>query len=297
MPNYLKIIFSLTLVVYLAVSLVASAGADSDVVCTGVNIEVEPTEGANGFVTREEIGTELDSIHRKSVGMQLSAINTQKMRRHLLAMDKLEDASVVKYTDGSIRISVKPIVPVARVFDGDESYYINRQGKRVKAGARFRKNVPLITGHFDEADTAFTPLSLLPLLDFIASDSIWNTYVTMIDVRGPHDIFLIPSIREHVVNLGDMTDIPLKFDRLRQFYAKVLPSQGWEKYDTLSLKWRGQLVATKRHRRAHDFPVRYYDEDESVSVDAMMVSDSIAPGTSVAGEKSTIEPSIPRIKK
>ncbi|MCM1521705.1 MAG: hypothetical protein NC039_03515 [Muribaculaceae bacterium] len=294
MPNYIKIIFSLTLAAYLAVSLVVSADAGDNSVCRGVEIEVEPTEGASGFVTRDEIASELDSFPTKAVGMQLAAINTQAMRRHLLGMDKLEDASVVRYTDGTIRISVKPIVPVARVFDGDGSYYINRQGKRVKAGARFRKNVPLIHGHFDETDSTFTPLSLLPLLDFISSDSVWNTYVTMIDVKSPTDIFIVPSIREHVVNLGDLSDIPLKFKRLKRFYSEVLVSQGWEKYDTLSLKWRGQLVATKRHRHVQQLPVRDYDEDEAVSIDAMIVSDSIAPGQSKAGVDPTIEKPVMR---
>lgn len=296
MPKILKIIFSLTLLAYLAISLTVSAGADVDAVCRDVEIEVEPTEGADGFVTRNEIASELDSFPQKAPGMRLAAINTHDIKRHLLNLDKLEDASVVRYTDGTIRISVKPIVPVARVFDSGESYYINRQGKRVKAGARFRKNVPLIQGHFEETDTTFTPLSLLPLLDFISADSVWNTYVTMIDVKGPRDIYIIPSIREHVVNLGDMTDIALKFDRLRQFYSKVLPSQGWEKYDTLSLKWRGQLVAKKRLRKAPELPVRDYDEDETVSVDAMMVSDSIAPGTSLPGQAPTIDRPIPRSK-
>lgn len=293
MPKYLKIIFSLTLVLYLAVAFVAMAGEDDDAVCTGVEVVVKPTEGAVGFVTRSEITAELDSFPSHARGMQLAAIDTQALRRSLLAMDKLEDASVVRYTDGKIRISVTPIVPVARVFDGDESYYINRSGKRVKAGARFRKSVPLIHGHFEPSDTTFTPLSLLPLIDYIASDSVWRNYITMIEVKSPTDIILVPAIREHVINLGDLSRVPLKMERLKRFYSEVLVSQGWEKYDTLSLKWRGQLVASKRHRKPADLPVRNFDEDEAVSIDAMLVSDSIAPGQTRAGSVPSTEKPVP----
>ena len=296
MPRYLTIIFSLILAVYLAVALTVTAGESDMRICRGVEIEVEPTAGAAGFVTVDEIASELDSFPSRAGDVPLSAIDTQKMRRHLLGLDKLEDASVVCYTDGTIRISVKPIVPVARVFDGPESYYVNRSGKRVKAGARFRRNVPLIKGHFDPTDTVFTPLSLLPLLDYIASDSVWNTYVTMIEVKSPTDIIIVPAIREHVVNLGYLDDIPLKFDRLQKFYQRVLVSQGWEKYDTLSLKWRGQLVATKRHRKAPELPVRNFDEDEAVSIDAMLAGDGVAPGQAMPGVKANSDRPIPKKK-
>lgn len=296
MPRYLTIIFSLILAVYLALALTVTATEADGRMCRGVEIEVEPTAGATGFVTPAEIASELDSFPAHAGDVPLAAINTQSIRRHLLGLDKLEDASVVCYTDGTIRISVKPIVPVTRVFDGPESYYINRSGKRVRAGARFRKNVPIIKGHFDPTDTVFTPLSLLPLLDYIAADSVWNAYVTMIEAKSPTDIILIPAIREHVVNLGSLDDIPLKFERLQKFYKRVLVSQGWEKYDTLSLKWRGQLVATKRHRKAPDLPVRNFDEDEAVSIDAMLAGDGVAPGQAVPGVEANSERPIPKKK-
>lgn len=293
MPKYLTIIFTVVLAGYLGVSLMAALGADRAQRCPRMPIVVEETPGTEGFVTPGEIAAELNNLPTDAPTLPAGAINTQALRRQLLGMDKLEDASVVTLTDGTVSITVKPIVPVARVFDGKESYYINRNGKRVKAGARFRKNVPVIRGSFVEGDTTFTPLSLLPLIDFISADSVWNSYVTMIDVKGPHDIILVPAIREHVVNIGDLSDLPLKMKHLKTFYSKVLSEQGWEKYDTLSLKWRGQVVATKRSRKAPEMPVRSYDEDESVSIDAMLAGDNIAPGQSLEGRKANSEKPVP----
>lgn len=294
MHNYLKISLCVVLAAYLAVALAVASSHTDEQECKDVRITVEPTEGADGFVTRDEIASELGAFADSAAGTPYAVINTQAIRRRLLDLDKLEDASVVRYTDGSLRISVKPIVPVARVFEGRDSYYINRSGKRVKAGARFRKNVPLIKGHFDPGDSAFTPLSLLPLIDYISADSIWNTYITMIEVKGPRDVILVPAIREHVINIGSPDEIDIKLDRLRTFYTEVLAGQGWEKYDTLSLKWHGQIVASKRHKAAADLPVSAYDEDEAVSVDAMLAGDDVAPGQTVPGVKAHTERPIPR---
>ncbi len=296
MHNYLKISLCVVLAAYLAVALVVASTHPDEQACKGVSITVEPTEGADGFVTRSEIASELGAFADSAAGTPLASINTQTIRRRLLGLDKLEDASVVRYTDGTVRISVKPIVPVARVFEGRDSYYINRSGKRVRAGARFRKNVPIIRGRFDPADSLFTPLSLLPLIDYIAADSIWNTYITMIDVKGPRDVILVPAIREHVINIGSPDDIEQKLGRLRTFYTRVLAGQGWEKYDTISLKWRGQIVATKRHKAAAQLPVSAFDEDEAVSVDAMLAGDDVAPGQAVPGVKAHTERPIPRKK-
>lgn len=293
MPRYLKVIFSLMLMTYLVVALVVSASEPDDGLCTGMSIEVADNGGGHGFVTPEELARELDDLPSRAKGLNLANISTDDLRRRLLALDKIENATVVRYTDGSIRINAVPIVPVARVFDSSGSYYINRDGKRVKASARYHKNVPIIEGSFDQADSAFTPISLLPLVQYISSDSVWSHFVSMIKVQSPHDIILVPVVREHVINLGSLSDLDSKFSRLRRFYNEVLPKQGWEKYDTLTVKWDGQLVATKRHRKPAHVEAAPYEEDETVDTGTMLAGDNVAPGQTVPGVKAHSETPIP----
>ena len=300
MPKYLKIIFSLMLAVYLVVALTMTARENDDEICTDMPIIVEDADGDSGvsrFVTAAELAHELDDLPSRAKGMALANINTQDIRLRLLDLDTSEDAEVVRYSDGSIRIHVTPIVPVLRVFDGPASYYVNRAGKRVKASARYHKNVPMIQGHFDPSDSVFTPMSLMPLVNYIVSDSVWNSYIGMIQVKSPTDILLIPNIREHVINIGSTDRLSEKMDNLRLFYNKVLVKQGWEKYDTISLKWNGQIVATKRHRRAPDVPIISREDDEIVAIDAMLAGDNVAPGQTVPGQAAHSEKPIPAKNK
>ena len=74
MPRYLTIIFSLILAVYLAVALTVTAGESDMRICRGVEIEVEPTAGAAGFVTVDEIASELDSFPSRAGDVPLSAL-------------------------------------------------------------------------------------------------------------------------------------------------------------------------------------------------------------------------------
>ncbi|MCM1077010.1 MAG: hypothetical protein NC411_06585 [Bacteroides sp.] len=293
MSRYLQVIFSLMLVVYLVVAISMTVTTPDTQVCRAFEITVEGNDGAGSrrFVTPAELARELDSLPEKAPGMALANINTQEIRRHLLGLDKIEDVEVLRLTDGTIRVNATPIIPVARVFDNGESYYINKTGKQVSADARYHKDVPLIEGHF--TDSVFTPQSLLPLLNYIAADSVWNSYISMIKVKSPTDIILVPAIREHVINIGAPDHFDDKFARLKKFYSEVLPRQGWEKYDTLSLKWRGQLVATKRMRAVPNVAVVNYDDDEAVDMGTMLAGDDVAPGQTVPGVEAHSEKPIP----
>lgn len=281
------------LVAYLVIALSMTVTEADTQLCRAFEISVEDADGdgARHFVTPGELARELDSLPEKAPGMALANINTQEIRRHLLDLDKIEDVEVLRLTDGTIRVKATPIIPVARIFDGGQSYYINRSGKQVSADARYHKDVPVIEGSFP--DTTFTPQSLLPLLGYIANDSVWNTYISMVKVKSPTDIILVPVIREHVINLGAPTDFDDKFARLKKFYKEVLPQQGWEKYDTLSLKWKGQLVASKRRRATQKVEIVNYDDDEAVDTGTMLAGDDVAPGQTVPGVKAHSEKPIP----
>ncbi len=282
------------LFVYLVIALTLTATESDTDLCRGVNITVNNSDSAGKqFVSAEELAHEIGDLPQKAKKMTLASINTQDIRRTLLSLDKVEDVQVLRLTDGTIDITAQPIIPVMRVFDNGKSYYINKDGKRVSANARYHKDVPIVEGHFDPADTLFTPQSLLPLINYIASDSIWNSFISMVKVKSPNDIILVPVIREHVINIGSPDNFDDKFSRLKKFYTEVLPRQGWEKYDTLTLKWRGQLVASKRKR--HSAPVESvkYEDEDAVDTGTMLAGDNVAPGQTMPGIEAHSETPIP----
>jgi len=49
-----------------------------------------------------------------------------------------------------------------------------------------------------------------------------------------------------VVLFGKPTDVDAKFNRLYSFYKQVWVNIGLEKYTTLNVRYRGQVVATKK---------------------------------------------------
>ncbi len=268
---------SVMLAVYLAFALLISNDMAAREKCAGLDVVVEQNASSRNFVTSGEVRRMLSEWGFDDVDKPVSAIDLQGIEDRLNGIDNIEHATAMRLANGRVRVSVAPMEPVARVFDNTGSYYINRAGKRLTANARFRLDVPVVTGSFD---SRHQPKMLLPLIDRISRDSAWNALVAQITVEPRnHDVILVPMIRGHVINLGDTSGIDDKLERVMAMYRNVLPVKGWSYYDTLTVKWGGQVVASRREKSIPEPLIRFDqegDETDDEAVDNMLVGDSVA---------------------
>ncbi|MCM1067704.1 MAG: hypothetical protein NC418_09060 [Muribaculaceae bacterium] len=184
------------------------------------------------------------------------------LEQRLKASDKLQDANATLLSDGRVKIDVTPMVPVARVFEpGKPSYYINAGGKRISAELRYHIDVPVLVGSFD---SVYPAQRLLPLLDYIASHRKAGAMIATVTQEADGNIILIPTIVGHVVNFGDTSRVSEKFAMLRSFYRSVAPVKGWDTYDTVAVKWRGQVVATRRNKQLAPVPLPIESEQTGI---------------------------------
>lgn len=275
--RYPILAFALTvlLVVYLAIAVGATnrmAAADT---MTGCRIDLADSLGS-GFVTVADISAECDGIMTWIATRSRSEINLGDIENHLRASDKIERVNVSVLNNGVLHIDVTPMTPVARVFDGATSYYINAEGKRISAEPRYHVDVPVVVGSFPASRPA---VRLLPMLSYIASQPELDALVSTVKQEADGDIIIVPSIRGHVVNFGDTSLVADKFARLGAFYRSVMPVRGWETYDTVAVKWRGRVVASHRDKALNSsslaaFVEEFDDIDDAATMITPLHSDT-----------------------
>jgi cell division protein FtsQ len=226
--------------------------------CTGIEVQVINADSTS-FVTPQGVLNDLKGQGIKLVGKRMGDINASEIEEALRLSPYLENADIVKCQDGKVLIRVSQLVPVFRVFDGGSSYYVNRAGKHMSATNYYHSDVPVVQGHFTRK---FPPTHLLPLIDYVENDSLLHSLVTMYIVRDTNNIILVPSISGHVVNIGNVSGLDNKFAKLKLFYREVMPQRGWNTFDTISVKWNHQVVATRRSKAVQQVIVDAPDDDE-----------------------------------
>ena len=266
----------LVLAIGLATGILWARGKSHDELCTSVVVEVVNADSTS-FVTPKGVLNDLKSQGVKLVGKRMGDINASDLEEMLRQSPYLENADIVKCQDGRVLIRVSQLVPVLRVFDGTESYYVNRAGKRMMATPNYHCDVPVVQGHFSRA---YPVTRILPLVDYVEKDSLLHSLVTMYCVRDTNNIIVVPNISGHVVNIGNAQGFENKFAKLKLFYDQVMPKRGWNTYDTISVKWSHQVVATRRVKAVQQV-IEEDPEDDEQFPDI----ETLTPGSAATAKK------------
>ncbi len=212
------------------------------------SLQVFLSDSSNPFVTEQEVRMNaLGALPENFRSLPADSINLQKVEDALNAIDNIEEANVTRTYKGdktSIRVDVSAMIPVARVFDRDQSYYINRQGKRLTANYRYKVDVPVVVAHFTRN---VPPTYIIPFVDYLHSDSRFNSLVSAVGVEPDGDIIIYPMVTNARINFGDTTLIKDKVQRIMIAYNKIMRKRGWDYYDTISVKFDNQIVAHRRY--------------------------------------------------
>ncbi|MCR9250562.1 MAG: cell division protein FtsQ, partial [bacterium] len=82
-------------------------------------------------------------------------------------------------------------------------------------------------------------------IEYVQSDEFWSAQVAHISVDENMEVSILPQVTKQIVEFGPIEDIDEKFKKLKIFYKKILPGKGWNYYETVSLKYKDQIVAKK----------------------------------------------------
>jgi cell division protein FtsQ len=244
----------LALVVATFILLVAAMRARNNQVCRSVRISLEHGTLVPG-VEKADILSLLQGAHLNPRGKYLRTVDALSIQRTVESDPWISHAQV--YVDNANVLHIRAILrdPVVRIFTkSGNSYYLDSAANILPLPAHFRPTLPVFTNFpsgFRKSDPADSLLGsgVISLGRYLETDSFWNAQAQQINMLNDNDFELIPRVGNQVIILGDGTDLPAKFNKLLAFYHQVQNVQGWEKYDTINLSYKNEIVAVRRPAR------------------------------------------------
>ena len=82
---------------------------------------------------------------------------------------------------------------------------------------------------------------------YIDADPFWKSQVQQVFINDDKEMELVPMVGNQKIIFGDTTCMDEKFKKLLIFYSQGLNTTGWwNKYATINLKFKNQIVCTKK---------------------------------------------------
>jgi len=242
MKTALKIILILAVAAFLVVSMMGTMGKSSEILCTGIELNIEDSMQTH-LIDTAELKQLLKKNKMTFKNKKTSEINLGHLESTFSNSPYIDTACAKFNASGKLILTVIPRKPALHVMaKNGEEYFLDRNGARMPIG-NLKGNLPIATGNISKA---FAKEKLAKLGRCIQDSSFWKIQVQQIDVANEHDVRLYTRVADHVIHLGDLDSIPDKLHRLQVFYQQGLPQTGWNKYESLSVEYNGLVIGTRK---------------------------------------------------
>ncbi len=182
-------------------------------------------------------------------GVRLRDINLKMLERNVATNNYVQWVNAYYGLNGEVVIQTLQNRPIARISQTNApDAYLGNDGRMLPLSERFTARVMVLGGDYMERlvkidvpqDSAGA--RILSLVQHIDQDEFWRTQIAQVDINEKGSVVLYPQIGKQRINFGQADRLSEKFDKLSVFYDQILPRQGWNRYEEVSLEYQNQIV-------------------------------------------------------
>ncbi|NLJ06654.1 MAG: hypothetical protein GX437_03175 [Sphingobacteriales bacterium] len=216
----------------------------SKILCSNLIINIE-NEDELRFLDKNDILAMLTEKNGRAFKNQpISETNFYLLEKFLKNNSLVDNVDIYNDLKGNIFVDLsfrKPIIRIMSVYN--ENYYIDEKGKKMGISPKFSPKVPVATGHTYSTSTyPDYDKKLFELATFISNDKFLSSLTGQIYVDFNKEITIIPRIGNFEILLGKIENLDKKFRKLKIFYEKIIPAEGWKNYKKVDLRFEKQIV-------------------------------------------------------
>lgn len=227
--------------------------------CSGIKITIADSSQYH-FVTKRDIQNTIYSTNGSIIGRKVGEIKVSDIENTMDRYRELRVAEAYMSIDGTLHIYADQRTPIMRVMAANGGdYYVDVDGVVVRRRNLYTPRLHIVGGNVNISQAMLNGVSVLDtsiknsilkdiyyLVNYINRNNFWSAQIDQIFVDTNDEIDLIPRVGNHTVHLGTADNYEGKLRNLQAFYDKVLPEVGWNKYSTINLAFKDQIVCKKR---------------------------------------------------
>jgi cell division protein FtsQ len=263
MKKVFKIIFWVLFAVGLILIVFFASKENNNTVAKKPDISIH-VEGENAFLTESELLDRLIYKRLYQKNMKVNVVNVKKIEAAIIKMEEVKKVRVYKNIGNSWNIDVELRNPIARIFTlSQKAYYLDDEGFTMGRSTLHTAHVLVFSGFITEIMERTSVKEIINndslksirklddiyrISNYVCKDSLLNALIGQVYLEKNGDFILIPLVGKQTILFGSANSdevVADKFNRLKVFYKEGMPHEGWEKYNTIIVKYEGQIVCRK----------------------------------------------------
>ncbi len=220
-----------------------------------VIIDIDQLGHGYSFVNVEDIRLIIERRFGYNLeGVPLAGLDVERVERVLEEDPFIYESDVYVDAKNRIHIHIGQRDPLVRIIDKNgANYYLDRNGHKMPLSKHYAARVLVVTGNlppyvedFLETKKENSLANVFRLAETLNQDDFLLAQIEQIYVNSKGDITLIPKVGNQKIILGPYEDVGKKLKRLKTFYKEGIPYEGWQKYKTINLSFKDQIVCKKK---------------------------------------------------
>ena len=204
-------------------------------------VVIEFEVGDNNFLTHSMVNKLLIQNDTSVKNKAKSVIDLYRLEKLVSENSYVENASVFLTISGSLKTIVKQRSPVARILQKESSYYVDKQGVKVPLSTNYSARVMLVLGAENDEDID----EIMHLISLILKDEFLQKEIVGIEKSDDDEYQFSVRSGNYKIDFGKLTEIDLKFKKLKAFYNKTFEDNTIQNYKMINVKYHNQVVCTK----------------------------------------------------
>ncbi|MFY8003454.1 MAG: cell division protein FtsQ/DivIB [Chitinophagaceae bacterium] len=308
MKYSVKYIIQQTIWVLIGISTVvlftAAVSKKQQLPCNNIKVTIE--SGGDLLFLDEKAIVQIASTYGQLPKIPVGKLPLRSIEKLLRTNPWIKNAEIYIDNQQVLQIKITERTPIVRLFtiDGNSCYadssgYLLPLSKTVTARVPVVTNLPVIGKNMTAVDSSLYK-GIISLANHVAADSFWNAQVAQINVTQAATIEVIPSFGNHIIELGEPTDIPKKLKKLQAFYTQIWIKKGINTYAKLNAAYNNQVIAIQANNSIENIDTAksqaIVEQLTQPSFNTVLV-DTIAKARSTAIKTVNLNPISPKTNK